>query len=258
MGLIRQESVIMKLLMRALTPLLILGVIFFMTTRPVYAVSTIALVGAAGFNNTTGTALSFSSVNCTGSNTLGIITGSGGVTNDNWTSVTWGGQAMTQVTTQRHIPSDRWYYEYYINNPPTGVQTIVINGTPSDNISANNACYSGVATGGPEAASSSIASAVTTYTVSAITVTNNAWVIGLIDDRLTDGGCSNAHLTTGTNDITNGATNIAHNGPITPAASASLVCNTGTPSDSFAGVIGVFAPAPAATSWLLWFFTPGF
>lgn len=242
--------------MKSIKTILSLVSIFTVCSTPYLldAAETIANVANDSiFNSTTGTSLSWTGPNCVGSHLVGIVSGNGDLSSnaDNITTATWGGQAMTRIGVDRPMPSDRWYYAFYILNPSSGAQTIVVNGSPSKVIGGLASCYSGIAQVAPEAASSSIATNVTSYTISAITISNNAWVIGTVDNSL-DGGCSDAHLTTGTNDITTGGTNNAHNGPVAPAGSASLVCNTGS-GKNFAGVIGVFAPF-SANSFNFWQF----
>lgn len=75
-----------------------------------------------------------------GSNRLLIVVITGGSSTDNITGVTYGGVAMTLVA--KKAPGARWVYVYYLLNPASGANNVVITAS-SDYIIAVAASYSG-------------------------------------------------------------------------------------------------------------------
>lgn len=213
----------------------------FLLCSPAYAA--FSFLGVGTLTNVTSTAGSQTfGTPCTGSNLLGIVVGNGGVTNDNWTTVTWGGSAMTKVATEIHTSGDRWEYEYYILNPPSGSQTITVNGTPSDHIAFTPGCYSGISSfdSGTSAGSTN-----TSVTASFTTTVANELVVGNLYGAV-EGGCTAAHTTTGINRVGNGGASVIDNTSATPA-SVSIVCNPAS-SQGWAALIGGFIPTVTALS----------
>lgn len=114
---------------------------------------------------------------CTGSNLILIVTTTV-EQGDRVTSVTYNGVAMTQGIKASNSTDE--LYIYYLVNPSTGANNIVVNVSPSSDIHGASASYTGASqTGQPDATNSvrNIAIGAGDHTVSLTVVANNSWLV---------------------------------------------------------------------------------
>ncbi len=112
----------------------------------------------------------------TGPNPFIMVMAMGGVSVDNVTGVTVGGTPMTFLD-KYHLPGDRWVYAYYLFNPPTGSQSIVISGSTTEFLMGASASYKGIASTALDNSFTSSDNTGTTYNINntITTVSNNCW-----------------------------------------------------------------------------------
>jgi len=138
-----------------------------------------------GGNVNPGSSLTFSHTVSSGSNRMLVvaITGDYVVGNDKITGVTYGGTTMTQG--DKHYFADggsgnaSWMYWYYLMNPTSGANNVVISASGSQTIIACAADYTGVKqTGNPVTlANNHSVSGGNPLTSSITTTVVNSWVI---------------------------------------------------------------------------------
>jgi len=117
-----------------------------------------------------------------GSDTIGIVYHFGD-TADNLTGVTWGGVAMTKITSVR-TPGDRWSSAWYVLAPSSGA-TIACTGSTVN--SWFGFYYTGVKQSGqPDASTTNTSSSSTTISTTVNVVASNCWTVMMQKD--TTGG----------------------------------------------------------------------
>lgn len=190
----------------------------------------------------------------TGSHTTGVISNgiiiasvglwkSGGA-GDVVTSVTYNGNALTQIATAKHGSGDRRVYLYYGLAPASGAHDLVV--TTSEALSINIGCatYSGVAQNAPAVSNTATPSSTTTGQITLTTGVDNSWVVmncstesnepaagTSTTERFSDPGLFGFYDT---------------NGAVTPAGSRTLEATAS--STNWAMVAAQLAPPAAATS----------
>lgn len=201
---------------------------------------------SSGFTGS-GTSLTFSHT-CTGADRILFVGIMGAVDNDYVTGVTYNGVAMTLVT--KTLESSGSYYDYlfYLINPDSGANSVVISASPSSFIAACSISYTGASQSAQPDNSTTYASggAATSHTISLTTVADNCWIM------LT--GIQHASFPTAGAGTTKRIGNPSTGSPVifdsnaakTPAGSTSLVVNLSS-SDNFGAIIASFAPALPST-----------
>lgn len=169
---------------------------------------------------------------CTGADRLLIVIVRGNTT-DTGASVTYGGVSMTQFN-KVQIPGDRWVYAFYLLNPASGSNNVVITGTVNRTIAYS---YTGV--GAYESSTTNSGSSITSLTTSVTTVANNCWLIGWVDVA---GGTSGAGTGTTSRGVSAETRAIDSNKSKSPVGSHSLV-GTASVSTSIAMIVGSFSPS---------------
>jgi len=110
-----------------------------------------------------------------------LFVGIKGNTTDNITGVTYDGVAMTLV--DKGAPSGgRYGYLYYLLNPSTGANNVVVTASGADQLHAGAAAYKGMKQQAPEATKKVVreaASGTNAYT-DITTITDEAWVVGTV------------------------------------------------------------------------------
>lgn len=103
----------------------------------------------------------------------------GAATTDVWTTVTWGGVAMTPITTQITSGGTRCLKVYYVLNPASGA-SVAINATSSININSTTwwMTIQDAKQQAPEAFNTAATTSATVGTVAVTTLTANALVVG--------------------------------------------------------------------------------
>jgi hypothetical protein len=209
----------------------------------------IAFDAATDGGTATGTSLTFSHTCGAGSDRLLLVGINGDLVgvNDDITGVTYAGVSMTLVA-KITATTARYQYLYYLLNPATGANNVVISCTNSHFLGATSASYTGVSQSGqPDNSVTNTGVTVTQITGTLTTVADNCWTMAL--------GCQNFSgntMSAGTNTTERvelgtffTAGMYDRNAAITPAGSTSLtVANSGT---STMGIImASFSPAGAA------------
>lgn len=120
---------------------------------------------------------------CTGTNLVLIVFvftyGIAG--RDSITGVTYNGVAMTQVPTngkQQSIAGDQYGYCYYLVNPASGANNVVVSMSESATIRGLSLSYTGVKqTGQPDASGKKTTQGTTSITNAVTTVADNSWLV---------------------------------------------------------------------------------
>lgn len=185
----------------------------------------------------------------TGSLTNGIIIArvglwkSGGA-GDVVTSVTYNGNALTQVATAKHASGERRVYLYYGLAPASGAHDLVANTSESLSINIGCATYSGVNQGAPEVSATSTPTSTGTGTGTLTTLANNAWTVMTCstesDEPAAGASTTERHSDPGLFGLYDS------NAAITPAGSTSL--NATASSTNWAIVILSLAPFVESSS----------
>lgn len=130
-----------------------------------------------GFQSSGGNTLNFTALTVSASDPI-IVLGFTAGTSDNITSVTAGGNAMTQIQKVQN-GSGRWSYLYYIVGE-SGSVSISISATDSAGfIGGVAASYTGASqTGQPDSSNTNTASSATSLTVSTTVVASDCWLAG--------------------------------------------------------------------------------
>ena len=198
-------------------------------------------------NQTTNSSATFSHT-CTGSNLiLFVVVGTHATTVI--TSVTYNGVGMTSVVGPLSSPGNNFTENlYYLINPATGANNVVVQVSTSDQIASCSASYTGVSqTGFPDASGTAgPTSVVGSFTQSLTTVANNCWMVW--------GAYSGESHTAGANtDIREddqlyyGVFIADTNSAQTPGGVSHSMNVTGAPTN-WLGIMASFAPAGASTS----------
>lgn len=178
---------------------------------------------------------------CSGTNRI-LFVGAGSL-NDTITSVTYGGTSMTLVAKSSYPGSGRIGTAlYYLINPASGANNIVVSSSASDNITIAAASYTGAKQSAQPDANSTTNNAASSVTGSVTTVADNCWlVMAAVNDQnnFTAGSGTTMRQTDPNYSI--GDSNAAK----TPAGSHSLTFNI-SPSASNGAVIASFSPATAS------------
>jgi hypothetical protein len=165
--------------------------------------------------------------------------------NNELTGVTYAAVAMTRAGTT-YCPGDRWTYLYYLVNPATGANNIVITSTFSGALQGSAISYTGAKqTGLPDAAitkQTSSLGANTNYTTTLTTIADQAWTI-----LVAKSSAGTVSASTGSTVRQSGSGNILadSNGAITPAGSTGMSLQS-TAISNWGSVMASFAPAATA------------
>lgn len=211
-----------------------------------------AIAFDAATNGSSVTATSYTLAHtCTGTNrflVVGVVGVAGAATSNNISGVTYAGVAMTKIGEEQLSPNDRWFSIWYLYNPASGANNIVVSSSSSAFIAASAASYNGVAQSAPEVTHKSSQATGSPLNEALTTLSDNAWHIGA-------GGTASGTPTAGTGTTrraVNGGANLAvfdNGGAITPAGSNTIQM-TGMNS-SFGSILWGMSLAPyvaAATS----------
>lgn len=167
------------------------------------------------------------------------------------TGATYNGVAMTLLDKVTPPASgERWLYLYYLINPDTGANNVVVSASSSIVIAGNSASYTGVnQSGQPDATNKGTASSTTSITRSLTTIADNCWTFMA-------GKASGGNVTAGSGSTMRSTENndlgiFDSNGAITPAGSTSMTMNSSI-TTVFSAVMASFSPsgggAPPATT----------
>lgn len=203
----------------------------------------ISFDASTGPASTTGTSLTFSHT-CTGSNLILFVACMNDSVTDTISGVTYNSVAMTLVTNVQ-VPVDlRYVYLFYLVNPSTGANDVVVSSTTSEFMRATAASYAGAAQSTPiDASNTETGIGETSHAFDVTTVTDNCWTI--ISVRADGGSISAGSGTTlrGTGTFHN---LLDSNAAITPAGATTLNVNFGSSNNG--GVIAAFKPFVASAT----------
>lgn len=197
---------------------------------------------------TTGTSLTFSHT-CSGSNKILFV----GVGQENSTDVisgvTYNSVSMTAIDTQINGGPNEVLSLYYLINPSTGSNNVVISLGSSIDVRGVSISYTGALQSGvPDSKNKATNTASTSITTSVITVLNNCWVVGIAQ---LDSGVPAASTGVTSRVVQNNIRMGDSDAVITPAGSYSMTW-TGS-SGRFNTVMASFAPAPSSSGMFLLF-----
>lgn len=171
---------------------------------------------------------------CTGSNVILFVHAFNQSNADTITSCTYNGVAMTLITKQVNS-TDRFLYMFYLINPATGANNVVITAnTSANNIGGGASSYTGVKQLGQPDASTSKTASGTTITTNLTTISDSCWVILFTTtSAAVPAASTNSTLRTPNNVPVGGEKIFDSNGVVSPAGSFSMAI-TGS-----GGAIGV-------------------
>lgn len=210
----------------------------------------IAFVNAADGGNNGGStsSLTFPYTVGSGSNRLLVVpfAGDSGSGADNITSVAYGGVAMTLAKKSVVTSQDRFVYLYYLLNPASGANNVVITAGTNHFILAGAADYTGVKQSAqPDATTTQVSGAsASTLTTSLTTILDNCWAV------LVEQGFNSSALPTAGTGLTRRTADAAFgtyglfdsNGAITPAGAYAMTTNRTTASLRITHAVASFAP----------------
>ncbi len=221
----------------------------------------IAFDAAVNKTDASGTSQTFSHTCGSGSNRILFVGTRINTTSDNVTGITYGGVAMTRINTVTRnnvtVDDPARNYLYYLVNPSTGANNVVISSSGSVGFSSLSASYTGASqTGVPDASNTNAhtgADVSDSITTSVTTNADNCWAICTIDNNSSNSVTANGGTTLrcGTASYTMGDNNAAK----TPAGSVSLGASAFTASANSSACMASFAPfvAPSANGDFLMF-----
>ena len=197
-----------------------------------------------GNNGGTTASLTYSYKEGTGSNRLLVVNLIGDTSADDISSVTYAGTPLTLVK-KLQSPSNNWQYVYYLLNPTSGTNNVVITAGSTHYLISQAASWSNVKQSAqPDAVTTNTAPATnTSITTSLTTVAPGSLVV--------QGVWSYGHLTAGSGAaliITDAALDgagifVSGQSPVTPAGNVSMTTiSDGTTSSG--AIMVSFAPAP--------------
>lgn len=202
---------------------------------------------AASNGSTTGTSLTVAHT-CTGTDRLLIVgVAQNSTTTDNITGVTYNSVAMTLAVSQGSSPANNWSQLWYLRNPASGNNNIVISASPSTEMASVNASYTGAdQLTQPDATNSNTAESVTSIATSVTTVKDNCWAVIICS---TDGGTVSAS-TNVTSRATSGTRYMIgdNNAAITPAGALSQTFTRDTSGRMVTAQISIMPPQPAVVA----------
>lgn len=191
------------------------------------------------FSGTSGTSYTFSHTT-SGSNRF-LVVYAGVPLTDIITGVTYAGVSMT-LAQKNQTSGDRWLYLYYLANPASGANNVVISSSGSDALLGSASSYTGVL-GGYDNSSTGTGNA-SSITTTLTTVADNCWTACIVQtlDTVSAGSSTTARAQSGGRGLYDS------NAAITPAGSTSLHVTINS-SQQFAWCMISFSPtAPAPTA----------
>lgn len=169
--------------------------------------------------NTTGTSSTWAHT-CSGNNRILFVGVGTDFSGDVITGVTYNGVAMTEITRQATIGTNNYFaYLYYLINPASGANNIVVSASGSYNLRTDAVSYTGALQSGQPDAFNKATSNTTDQAVSVTVVAINSWIVAFgqskgaipavgtgLTSRATEGincriGDSNAPLSVGVNTV---------------------------------------------------------
>lgn len=166
---------------------------------------------------------------------------------DSVTGVTYNGVAMTRVALVQNATNTQTnLYVYFLPNPATGANNVVVSFSGSRSGQVRAASYTGAANSQPEASNTANNANSSALSCAVTTLTDNAWVIGFFVASLDGGAAGSGTTLRGTND--RAALYESSSNPITPTALTTLNF-TATANPAWTNLACVMSVAPfAATS----------
>ena len=213
----------------------------------------LAFDAAVDGGSTTGTSRTFSHT-CSGSNRLLIVGVRGGTTADGdvITGVTYNGVSMTKIFGNEPL-GNRWTYLYYLINPASGANNVVISASASINISGAASSYTGAYQSSQPDAYTNNSSATSPLTTTNTTLIDNCWnvlvVVSNTGQAASTGSTQRTIDGAGTFGLydTNGAKTPAGSVSMTVTAlnflnsiMASIIPDTYTPTSTFIPRINIY------------------
>jgi hypothetical protein len=192
-----------------------------------------------------GTSLTYAHT-CTGSNRILLVFAFGATSGDTITGATYGGVAMTAVSAAFQLTGDRMVHCWYLVNPASGANNVVVSASGSQVIGSFSMSYTGAKQSGqPDASNTGENPGQTSFSLSVTTIADNCWTVLL---TRTDGTNNTAGAnTTERLDSVNGFAGFDRNADITPPGSSTLATSASNASP-YGGWIVSIAPAVAVSA----------
>lgn len=160
------------------------------------------------------------------------------------TGVTYNAVAMTRILFKATDSGGRGIYQYYLINPSTGSNNVVVSTSGTNDIYAYTASYTGVKQSSqPDASKTDEATGATSLTTSLTTVADNAWTTAFVR-------FDTNNVTSGTNYTVLGAADSFRygdsNAAITPAGATTITANGAGGSGEWDAIYSSMSPATAS------------
>lgn len=167
------------------------------------------------------------------------------------TNVTYAWVTMTRLGTQTNGTSER-QYSYYLKNPATGANNIVVTTSSSATVIMQNISYTGTdqVTNPTVVALSTFVSWISTLSTSVTTTVNNSWLSGAFRSGTNQTAIGGTTLVTGVNATLQVGDS---NWPKSPTGSYSLWVTFST--SFWAQIVIAIAPSTASNSNFFMFFS---
>ena len=178
---------------------------------------------AASTGDATDTTLTFAHT-CTGTRRLLVVGVGIEDADDEISGVTYNGVAMTLVDKIVNGVPNEWTYMFYLLNPSSGTNNVVVTASSSTTIRGLGVSYTGVLQSGQPDSKNEATAQGASHALSTTTVLDNSWVVGMAQgDDATPGAGTGV-----TSRATVGGSRIGDsNGPKTPAGSYSMTFTGG-------------------------------
>ena len=150
---------------------------------PLISHGAISYISSTDLTSTPGTSQTTSVNVGSGSNRGLVVTGVSSTGTDDLTGITYAGVAMTRIGAVAPTSGARWLYLYWLSNPTSGTNNLVVSHSASQPWFAGQASvYNGVNQSDTVDASNSLRAGggATSYTMTLTTVADQAWIMGYI------------------------------------------------------------------------------
>lgn len=204
----------------------------------------LAFDGAAAGSSAAATQITYSHTNNGNILVVGASTESNGVVG----TVTYNGVSMTPAGTATNNSSEKAYL-FYLLNPTSGANNVVVSVSASVGIRSCSVSYTGAQQSGqPDATSMGSIAAGTTISGTLTTVANNDWIIGYSNSSTGGSPTASTGVTSRANTDTSRIGD--SNGAITPAGAGTMTFTNGASADMNLVMMAI-SPSVAASARIL-------
>ena len=204
----------------------------------------IAFDAATSGGYVTSTSMTYShTVGAGGSNRLLVVGVDVFNSADTVTGITYAGISLTKIVHITSSGNSVTNHLYYLLNPATGANNVVVSLSVSNNVASGCASYTGIKQSGQPDSSATAQKDGGEMTFTTTTVADNSWTVLWVGHLGTVAYTPGAGTTERVEPVF--ASLNDSNAAITPAGSSNLITTAVTDAGQYSGVIASFAPAVA-------------